>query len=87
MKNAVNQQVFRILSIFSPTCSVITPSFYMLVNIDTRGYNKAPDSQNIAVGSKPQCTKNKNPTKIYQKELYYRLEIWHQILTHKIKTR
>ena len=81
MKNAVNQQVFRILSIFSPTCSVITPSFYMLVNIDTRGYNKAPDSQNIAVGSKPQCTKNKNPTKIYQKEVKYRSQILHMDVT------
>ena len=27
------------------------------------------------------------PSKIYQKELYYRLEIWHLDLTHKIKTR
>ena len=27
------------------------------------------------------------PTKIYQKEVYYGLEIWHQDLTHKIKTR
>ena len=26
-------------------------------------------------------------TKIYQKEVYYRLEIWHRDLTHKIKTR
>ena len=27
------------------------------------------------------------PTKIYQKEVYYGLEIWHRDLTHKIKTR
>ena len=27
------------------------------------------------------------PTKIYQKEGYYGLEIWHLRLTHKIKTR
>ena len=27
------------------------------------------------------------PSKIYQKEVYYRLEIWHRDLTHKIKTR
>ena len=27
------------------------------------------------------------PTKIYQKEVYYGLEIWHLDLTHKIKTR
>ena len=26
-------------------------------------------------------------TKIYQKEVYYRLEIWNLALTHKIKTR
>ena len=26
------------------------------------------------------------PTKIYHKEVYYRLEIWHVDLTHKIKT-
>ena len=25
------------------------------------------------------------PFKIYQKEVYYRLEIWHLALTHKIK--
>ena len=29
----------------------------------------------------------RTPTKIYQKEVYYRLEIWHRDLTHKIKTR
>ena len=27
------------------------------------------------------------PFEIYQKDLYYRLEIWHLDLTHKIKTR
>ena len=27
------------------------------------------------------------PSKTYQKEVYYRLEIWHMDLTHKIKTR
>merc|ERR1711867_59076 len=27
------------------------------------------------------------PFKIYQKEVYYRLEIWHLALTHKIKAR
>ena len=27
-----------------------------------------------------------SPSKIYQKELYYKLEIWHLDLTHKIKT-
>ena len=27
------------------------------------------------------------PSEIYQKEFYYRLEIWHLDLTHKIKTR
>ena len=27
------------------------------------------------------------PTKIYQKKMYYRLEIWQLDLTHKIKTR
>ena len=27
------------------------------------------------------------PFKIYQKEVYYRLEIWNLALTHKIKTR
>ena len=27
------------------------------------------------------------PFKIYQKEVYYRLGIWHLDLTHKIKTR
>ena len=26
------------------------------------------------------------PSKTYQKEVYYRLEIWHMDLTHKIKT-
>ena len=31
--------------------------------------------------------KNKNPSQIYQKKVYYGLEIWHQDLTHKIKTR
>ena len=29
----------------------------------------------------------KPPTKIYQKKMYYGLEIWHQHLTYKIKTR
>ena len=32
-------------------------------------------------------TTTTNPTKIYQKEVYYRLVIWHLDLTHKTKTR
>ena len=37
--------------------------------------------------SQEQEEEEEPPTKIYQKEVYYGLEIWHQDLTHKIETR
>ena len=35
----------------------------------------------------PPVTTTTTLTKIYQKEIYYRLEIWQLDLNHKIKTR
>ena len=42
--------ILTIFPKFSTTWSVITPLFYIWVNIDTRGHTKAPKSLNIAVG-------------------------------------
>ena len=37
--------------------------------------------------SQEQEEQEEPPTKIYQKEVYYGLEIWHRDLTHEIKIR
>ena len=50
LKNAVNQLVFKILLNFFFYMVNNYPLTLYVVNIDTRGHEKAPKSQNIALG-------------------------------------